>query len=101
MTPRGRRAAIRTENVERLTTLARTMRSVVSHGGAAIEDQIVSDLGDVSREAVSRTLASLVDVGYLEVNGERRGWARRTYPLHRITDKGRAALDHLLKGTTP
>lgn len=98
MTPRSRREAI---NEARMDALARTLRAVSMHGGAATEDQVVSTLGDVPAETVRSTLASLVDVGYLVVNGERRGWARRKLPLHRITDRGRAVLPILLKGTTP
>lgn len=99
MKSRGRRPAITNQQQ---TTVARVMRSLVRHhGGCATAEQIVSDLGDVSREAVDRTLASLVDVDYLEINGERRGWARRMQPLHRITDKGRRAAATLIETRTP
>lgn len=98
MTSRTRRSA---SPNERATPIARVMRSIVHHhSGHATPDQIVSNLGDMSPDLVNRTLASLVDVGYLEVNGTRRGWTNRTHPIHRVTDKGKAALPHLMPHLT-
>lgn len=71
--------------------VTRILRAFINHAGAATEDQIVTDLGNLPAATVARHLEGLRQTGMVADTGARRlGWGRRSRTLWAITDKGRA-----------